>query len=525
MKSSAVPEYSDIQINPSLKNWASLLTTVELDHAQLQQLRTSARQRLVESAVDFVRRLNALADDADLNTGTQPMLSGNPSEQPLVMTGHQPVVFHSGLTFKYETTEAFASQNNAIGIAVVIDTDQGDAGQFSYPAIPDNTEPGELSDAFPAAELQIDSIAESLGLYGHGRLKSAPEIAQISDTLCQRLEELSMTTAVTNVREALLQFGQLSAVRASVMQANLITRWQHGIGSRLLEIPLSSLASFPEMLTLTSDILKQPRRFASAYNAALEMYRDENNIRNAANPFPNLKVTDDTCELPFWVISHNRKTRHALEVQLDGNVTRLLANGRVVDTFAGNITPDALEPMLLQNIQIVPRGALITAFLRLLFSDLFVHGTGGGRYDRFTDEFVRTWWNIEPPPFAVASASRYLFPELRSELARLEHIQSQLRDLQYNPQRYLNDSIFTADLQQRLNVLCQEKQDLVDQMKRRHSAGESAQDIGRQIQTLTNQIRDDVSAEFERPLQKLNRLTPEQRDAINCRTYPWFMFR
>jgi hypothetical protein len=41
------------------------------------------------------------------------------------MTGHQPVIFHSGLTFKYQTTETFALEHNALAIAVLIDTDEG----------------------------------------------------------------------------------------------------------------------------------------------------------------------------------------------------------------------------------------------------------------------------------------------------------------------------------------------------------------------------------------------------------------
>jgi hypothetical protein len=211
-------------------------------------------------------------------------------------------------------------------------------------------------------------------------------------------------------------------------------------------------------------------------------------------------------------------------VQLDDNVTHLIAGSSTIDTFAGNITAETLEPMLLQDLQIVPRGALITAFLRLLFADLFVHGTGGGRYDTFTDEFIRSWWNVEPPPFTVASASRYLFVDAWNNARHLESIQSSLRDMQFNPQRHLGAGVFSAALETRLKKLLSTKQSAVVQLKSARQDGRTAKQTGLEIQELTRQIKAAVDAEFEGPLSELRRLTPEHLDAINCRTYPWFFF-
>ena len=40
--------------------------------------------------------------------------------------------------------------------------------------------------------------------------------------------------------------------------------------------------------------------------------------------------------------------------------------------------------------------------------DLFIHGIGGGRYDRVTDGVIRRFYGVEPPAFAVASMTMYL---------------------------------------------------------------------------------------------------------------------
>lgn len=508
-------EYRQILLEPPLDTWSDLLHTQGFDNARISELRRAARQRLVEKAEAYTLRLSALADDADIELASAGLLTGTPENQPLVMTGHQPVIFHSGLTFKYEVTEQTAAAAGAICVGVVIDTDLGDAGQFSYP---------EKADDQNHPTLAIESLAQSDNLYLNSRLRPPAELQQIATTVAEQLRTLDRPDSAERVERVLESFAALAATKATASEANLLTRWQHGIGARMLELPLSAIASFPEALSLTADILKQPRRFAAAYNSALEVFRDEHNIRNAANPFPDLKITEATCELPFWIISHNRNRRYALEVQTERNVTRLIADGRTVDTYTGNITAEALEPMLVQNIQLIPRGAMITAFLRLLFADLFVHGTGGGRYDQFTDEFIRTWWNVEPTPFTVASASRYLFPERRDELERLEGIQSSLRELQYNPQRHFGQNVFQPALEAELKDLVQQKDEAVARMKQTHQQGRSARDIGRHIQQITNRIKQAVSTEFESQLQLLTETTAEQQDAIHCRTYPWFLF-
>ncbi|MDG2128427.1 MAG: hypothetical protein P8K08_10585 [Fuerstiella sp.] len=521
----ATSKYTDVRLAPAIDEWAGLLTIHSLDNSRLDALRTAARKRLVSAAEKHVLQLHTLRDDADLPTGNARVLTGQPAEQPILMTGHQPVVFHSGLTFKYEMTQQVAADSHAIAVAVVIDTDSGDAGQFSYPhANADAADSGVDPSPTALATLKVESLANSNGLFAHARLKSAAELQQLGELVASPLKDLSLPDSAAAVTRTFQGFAQLSAAKASAAASNTIMRWQRRIGDRMLELPFSAISAFPEMLAFTADILKQARSFAAAYNASLEVYRDENGIRNTANPFPSLKITNHSCELPFWVISHDPKTRHVLEVQFEDNVTRLTANGHTIDSFTGSITAESLEPMLLQNIQIVPRGALITASLRLLFSDLFVHGAGGSRYDRFTNEFVRTWWNVEPPPFSVASASRFLFVKDKQELERLDTIRSQLRDLQYNPQRHFDSGVFSDNLNSRLVRLCESKAAAVADMKRARASGQSARLIGTTIQTITNQIRDEVSAEFEPQLRHLTALSAEQQDATNCRTYPWFMF-
>ncbi len=44
-------------------------------------------------------------------------------------------------------------------------------------------------------------------------------------------------------------------------------------------------------------------------------------------------------------------------------------------------------------------------FARLVISDLFMHGIGGGKYDQMTDAIIRAYFDVPAPPMVVATAT------------------------------------------------------------------------------------------------------------------------
>jgi hypothetical protein len=58
--------------------------------------------------------------------------------------------------------------------------------------------------------------------------------------------------------------------------------------------------------------------------------------------------------------------------------------------------------------RIVPRGLLMTGLLRLAACEVFIHGLGGEKYDVITEEWLRAWLGVELAPTVVATATRYL---------------------------------------------------------------------------------------------------------------------
>ena len=509
--------YSALHLDPEVSSWPTKLARSA--DPKLQQLRESARRRLVESAEQYLARLSESVCTGGLKYAPASLLNGDPQTTPIVMTGHQPVMFHSGLTFKYETTEEFAARNGLIAVAVVIDTDEGDAGEFRYPAMQDSekcmTAPVPQDQNAAAARTELSPVTElplmitasasfgqTTSLYAAGGLQPRAELHAVASRVADSLISFGCLAEAERIQHLTAEYARLQA--RSMAEANLIVRRNAGIGSRMLELPLSEICGFPEVIAVIEEILARPVEFAQCYNDTLNAFRLEHKMNNEANPFPNLQLESDECELPFWVVDHRRGTRTILRVHNAGT-----AGSRA---FIGPET------------QLVPRGAMITGMLRLLFSDLFIHGTGGGRYDRYTDQLIRAWWHVDPTPFAVASASRYLFEQERTELSRLQRISDQLRDLQFNPQRHFGTGVFSSSLESALKALVQQKDTAVERMQQIRESGQSARDIGRAIQQVGDEIKSLVAAEFAEPLARLRRLSEENIAVLNSRLWPWFFF-
>jgi hypothetical protein len=92
-----------------------------------------------------------------------------------------------------------------------------------------------------------------------------------------------------------------------------------------------------------------------------------------------------------------------------------------------------------------PRALALTLWARLLACDLFVHGIGGAKYDRITDGIIHRYYRCSPPAFACVSATlRLPLPRHPVNPNDLLNAKRQLRDLQFNPDRYVRNA--PADL-------------------------------------------------------------------------------
>ncbi len=122
-----------------------------------------------------------------------------------------------------------------------------------------------------------------------------------------------------------------------------------------------------------------------------------------------------------------------------------------------------------QGFKARSRALTNTLYARLFLCDLFIHGIGGGKYDELTDDIIRRYYECEPPEFLVLSATRFLplptAPVQRQDRDRMARL---LRDLRWNPQRYLpkGDSEWRELSTRKQNLIAEAPADAVGKLER-----------------------------------------------------------
>jgi len=125
--------------------------------------------------------------------------------------------------------------------------------------------------------------------------------------------------------------------------------------------------------------------------------------------------------------------------------------------------------------------------VRIFACDLFIHGVGGGRYDRVSDGVCRRYYGVEPPQFVVASTTMYLpigahivtEDELASAKARLNR-------LEHNPDALLDEVEFdSAEERSRALALATEKAELVSAIAQ---AGADKKTLGMRIREVNTDL-------------------------------------
>ena len=114
---------------PSISNGADLARSnrdiLSGYSADLQQTRTLARKEIKALASEYSRRY--LSNE----------LASNPSSDLIVMSGHQPTLFHPGVWFKNFALDSIAKIAGATAINLVVDNDLCEDVRLRVPAIED----------------------------------------------------------------------------------------------------------------------------------------------------------------------------------------------------------------------------------------------------------------------------------------------------------------------------------------------------------------------------------------------------
>jgi hypothetical protein len=309
------------------------------------------------------------------------LLAPRESRPLVIMTGHQAEFWHPGILAKYFAAGAAARALNASGRNAVVhwtvpDQDSHDPSRIAYPM---KTAGGPAKAAWSVpfragATLSAGAFSPDTPLAALPPLEAPRDLAGAVK---------SLRPALPCVEEGLLRIGEAIRTHSSEPSvARQITRSLCDLATAAVpDLKPAKLVYASELHRhdIFSELLERMRADPSActlaYNAAVAR-RPHAHVRALVNE-------PGRAELPLWRMPDK-----------PGRARR--------PVFASDL-PD-VDPS-----HLAPRALLMTALERLAMCDLFIHGTGGGQYDRITEEWLSRWLpGRKLAPTAVVTATRLL---------------------------------------------------------------------------------------------------------------------
>lgn len=284
-----------------------------------------------------------------------------PEAGQIVATGHAPVSWHPGILAKFMAMRVLSQEVDATPVVLNIDTIAADPGLVEVPFLD--------SDGLPCSSTirLFDSTPDRL-------LGSQPSVSPQDLNWPEGLGGFHVQPLERLVAAVQAADGDIS-LAAQLMRAKLdmSRRW---IG-RPTVLGASRLLKTPCGRWLMDRMQRDAVRCTEAYNEAVSV-----------DPDAGIRPLDLALgELPLWdVRGDERRTARRHDID-DANA--------------------------------LPKALVITAIMRLAGCDLFLHGTGGARYDALMEGWLRQWLSIEVNPYMVVTADlRLPLPDVEA-IARL----------------------------------------------------------------------------------------------------------
>ncbi|MBI2479130.1 MAG: hypothetical protein HYV60_11000, partial [Planctomycetia bacterium] len=261
-----------------------------LQGKSVAELSAAARSHVLHSAIEYTSRYRDVAN------------SLNGLNAPIVMTGHQPELYHAGVWYKNYVLDHIARQQQAVGINLLIDNDTIRQAAIRVPA-------GTV-DAPVVASIAFDQMQEEMP-FEERRLIDSNLFGSFAERVRARLFPVIDNPLV----------GQLwpQAVAASLSSNNLgacLSQARHQVeaawGLKTLELPMGRVCDGEPFRWFASTILARLPQFQHIYNEALFEYRRVNRVRSRSHPVPPLAMDGEWLEAPFWLWSSTDPRRRRL---------------------------------------------------------------------------------------------------------------------------------------------------------------------------------------------------------------------
>lgn len=472
--------------------------------ANFDSLRQRARKQLIKDALQYTSAYRDVSwfdlsklDDQEVT--------------PIIMAGHQPAIFHPGVWFKNFSLSHLAKQTGAIAVNLVIDNDVSPGSSIRVPIF-DETDSRATYQAIP-----YDTAGGGVP-YEQTEIRDRTAFDSFGHRVADAIKPLVAAPCVP-------EFWQhaIAAVERCGIAGCALAQARHGLegelGLQTLELPLGVVCRSTAFAEFALSVLSELPRFHRCYNDAADHYRKAHGIRSSAHPVPNLTEGDEWFEAPFWIYGNDSPQRRPAWAKMSGD--HLVIGDREnrelkVDLSFPKLAAEQLANLVSPDFKLRPRALMTTMFARLVLSDLFLHGIGGGKYDQLNDRIIESFFAMSPPTFMVISATVQLPGtepiDFDTEIRRLKRA---IRDTHYQPERF-------ADRVDLSPSLLQAKQDLLVKVPERGNRVDWTVEL-KQVNAKLSQELESLRSDFQSELASTLQQSASQT-LMSSREHPFCIY-
>ena len=385
----------------------------------IRQFQLQARQDLLSKALQYTQAYRDTGNFSDA--------------APFVISGHQPELFHPGVWFKNFVLSNLGERLSATVVNLIVDNDICGSESIKVPV--------RSAERIRTSLVPFDKNGPVIP-FEQRQVIDMSTFSSFADRLARTIRPFVQSPSVKELWQGVSSANQDSGnLGATLAQSRHILEGTLGLNT--LEVPLSHACRSQAFSALVSAIVSRIQDFQESYNRSVVVYRKAHQIRSTSHPVPELKVKDDWWESPFWIYSDSAPQRRAVYVRFTAKgieFSDLHSEHFVLAKRNGEVDTAQLTELQDGHIKLRPRALTTTMFARLLLSDLFLHGIGGGKYDQLCDMIVRDFFRIEPPSIGVLSATYAPLGDTSpAEQHSEQQIKRDIRDTQFHPERFAEE--------------------------------------------------------------------------------------
>lgn len=428
--------------NRAARHAASTRLVGGLDLASLSRL---ARRDLLTAA-------HAHASRFSLPWADELVGPAGEDDPKLLVTGHQPQLFHPGVWFKNFVLDHVARRTHSLAVNLIIDNDTQRGASVKAPT-------GTV-DAPRAIAVPWDQVADEVP-YEQRLVRDETLFESFAERLTTTVEPLVSRPLVQSLWPLVLE------ARSVTRQPGLLfsvgrNRLERQFGLKTIDVPLSDLVDADAFRRFALELFSRAGELRDVYNQVLAEYRESHRIRSRSHPVPELAQENDWIEAPFWCWSDRAPRRRRLFVRATGTDWELTDRAGWRDRLpgggiGGGATGDVSAALARwrdwrrAGVKIRPRALVTTLFSRLLLGDLFVHGIGGAKYDQLTDALFERFLGFTAPTFVTATATVCLpIPHSVVTNEDVWRLEQRLRASRFHPEAWLSSDQLRDDYVARL---------------------------------------------------------------------------